>query len=67
MPSIALIVGNLFASLIDLNKPGNYIHVGFIQMSYGNLTVIILMVIVFFAAILIPFKSHKGSHKGGDR
>ena len=65
MQSIAFVFGTLFASLIDLNKPGNYIHWGFIQMSYGNLIVIILMVIVFLAAILIPFKTHRS--KEGDR
>ncbi|HVC67644.1 MAG TPA: hypothetical protein VND44_08625 [Acidimicrobiales bacterium] len=65
MPAIALVFGTLFGSLIDLNHPGNYIHWGFIQMSYGNLAVIVLMVVVFFAAILIPFKTHK--EKGGDR
>jgi hypothetical protein len=65
MPAIALVFTTLFGALIDLNKPGNYIHWGFIQMSYGNLIVIILMVIVFFAAILIPFKSHNS--KEGDR
>jgi hypothetical protein len=65
MQAIALVFGTLFGSLIDLNKPGNYIHWGFIQMSYGNLIVIILMVIVFLLAILIPFKTHKD--KGGER
>jgi hypothetical protein len=65
MPAIALVFGALFGSLIDLNKPGNYIHWGFIQMSYGNLIVIILMVIVFLLAIFIPFKSHKS--KEGSR
>ena len=63
MPTVALVIGTLFGSLINLNKPGNYVHWGFIQMSYGNLLVIILMVIVFFAAILIPFKSHKGGER----
>jgi hypothetical protein len=65
MPAIALVFGTLFGALIDLNKPGNYIHWGFIQMSYGNLIVIILMVIVFLLAIFIPFKSHKS--KEGSR
>ena len=65
MPALALVFTSLFGALIDLNKPGNYIHWGFIQMSYGNLIVILLMVVVFLAAILIPFKSH--SSKGGDR
>ena len=63
MQAIALVFGTLFGSLIDLNKPGNYVHWGCVQMSYGNLLVIILMVIVFFAAILIPFKSHKGGER----
>ena len=65
MQAIALVFGTLFGSLIDLNKPGHYIHWGFIQMSYGNLLVIILMVLVFLAAVLIPFKAHKD--EGGDR
>ena len=63
MSTAAIVLGTLFGSLIDLNKPGNYIHWGFIQMSYGNLLVIILMIIVFFAAILIPFRSHKGGER----
>ena len=65
MSAIALVFGTLFGALIDLNKPGNYIHWGFIQMSYGNVIVIILMVIVFLLAIFIPFKSHKS--KEGSR
>ena len=71
MQSVVLVLGTLFGSLINLDKPGNYIHWGFIQMSYGNLAVIVLMIVVFFAAILIPFKSHSKSHskslKGGDQ
>ncbi|HEX7443038.1 MAG TPA: hypothetical protein VF320_04065 [Acidimicrobiales bacterium] len=63
MSSAAIVLGTLFGSLINLNKPGNYVHWGFIQLSYGNLLVIVLMVIVFFAAILIPFKSHKGGER----
>ena len=63
MSTVALMFGTLFGSLIDLNHPGHYIHWGFVQMSYGNLIVIILMAIVFFAAILIPYKSHKGGER----
>ena len=63
MQTVALMLGSLFASLLNLNHPGHYIHWGFIQMSYANLVVIVLMVIVFFAAILIPFKSHKGGER----
>jgi hypothetical protein len=60
MPSIVLGLGTLFASLIDMNHPGHYIHWGFLQMSVANLVVIVLMIIVFLAAILIPFKGHRG-------
>ena len=63
MQAVALVFGTLFGSLIDLNHPGHYIHWGFIQMSYANLVVIILMIVVFFAAILIPFKHRKGEDR----
>jgi len=66
MPTLTLTIGALFGSLIDLNHPGHYIHWGFIQMSYANLAVIVLMIIVFVAAILIPFASHK-RHEEEDR
>ena len=65
MQAIALVFGTLFGSLIDLNHPGHYVHWGVVQISYANLLVIVLMIIVFFAAILIPFKTHK--NKGDDR
>jgi hypothetical protein len=47
-------------SLIDLNHPGHYLHWGFIQISVANAVVIALMVVVFVAAILIPFRRHGG-------
>jgi hypothetical protein len=55
---------NVVGSLIDLNGPGRYVHWGFIQISVANLVLIGLMVIVFVAAILIPFRRHSG---GDDR
>jgi hypothetical protein len=57
--AIALTLGTLFGSLVDLNHPGHYVHWGVVQISYANLLVIVLMVIVFCAAILIPFRTHK--------
>ncbi len=50
-------------SLIDLNHPGHYVHWGFVQLSVANLVLIGLMVVVFVAAVLIPFRRHGG----GDR
>jgi hypothetical protein len=60
MPVFAAQLRLLFGSLIDLNGPGHYIHWGFIQMSVANLVLIGLMVVVFVAAILIPFRRHGG-------
>ncbi len=45
-------------TLIDLNGAGRYVHWGFIQISVANLVVIGLMVVVFAAAILVPFRRH---------
>ncbi len=50
----------MFASLVNLNGPGHFVHWGFIQMSVANLVVIGLMAVVFVAAILIPFRGHGG-------
>ena len=50
-------------SLVDLSHPGHYVHWGFVQLSVANLVLIGLMVVVFVAAVLIPFRRHGG----GDR
>ncbi len=50
----------LLASLVNLNHLGHYIHWGFIQISVANLVVIILMVVVFVLAIVLPFPRRKG-------
>jgi hypothetical protein len=43
------------ASLIDLSRPGHYVHWGFIDISVANLVVICVMVLVFVLAITLPF------------
>jgi hypothetical protein len=40
---------------VGLNGSGYYIHWGFFQMSLANLIVIILMIVVFILAVLLPF------------
>jgi hypothetical protein len=55
------VVSVLVGALIDLTRPGHYVHWGFIQLSVANLVVIVLMAVVFFAALLLPF------HKKGGR
>ncbi len=52
------------AAILNLNNHASYIHWHFIQLSVSNLLVILVMVLVFAAAILIPFPGH---HQGSDR
>ncbi len=40
---------------VNLNHPGHYVHWGVIQLSVANLVVIAAMVVVFVAALLLPF------------
>ena len=49
----------LLGALINLNGNGRYIHWGFIQLSYANFAVIVLMIIVFVLAIILPFPKRK--------
>ena len=49
----------LLGALINLNGHGRYIHWGFIQLSYANFAVIVLMIIVFILAIILPFPRRK--------
>ena len=47
----------MFGALVDLSRPGHYLHWGFVQLSVANLVVIALMVVVFVAAVAIPFRA----------
>ena len=40
---------------VGLNGTGYYIHWGFFQISLANLIVILLMILVFVLALLLPF------------
>ena len=53
----------LLGSVVNLSGPGGYVHWGFIQISVAKLVVIGLIVLVFIAAILIPFRRHSGSDR----
>jgi len=46
---------HVVAALVNLNNGDRYIHWGFVQLSLSNLIVIILMVVVFVLAIVLPF------------
>src|SRR5215469_18356593 len=43
------------AAGIDLNQPGTYLHWSSFEISVANLVVIAVMVVIFGAALLLPF------------
>jgi len=47
------------AAIFDLNHHASYVHWHFIELSVSNVIVIVLMFVVFFAAILLPFPGHR--------
>lgn len=54
-----------FAALIPLDHLGHYIQWHVIDISVANLTVIILMIATFVAALLLPFpgRRHRKENK----
>ena len=46
---------------VGLNGTGYYIHWGFFQISLANLIVIVLMIVVFILALLLPFPRGRDS------
>jgi hypothetical protein len=59
MTSLFSVSGHIVGSAINLNTSGHYVHWGFIQISVANLVVIIAMVVVLFAAVLLPFPNRR--------
>jgi hypothetical protein len=51
------------AAIFNLNHPAHTVHWHFIQLSVSNVIVIALMLIVFGAAILLPFPHHRDSEE----
>jgi hypothetical protein len=47
------------AALFELNSPAHYVHWHFFQMSVSNIVVIVAMILVFIAAIFVPFPKHR--------
>jgi hypothetical protein len=47
------------AAIFNLNHHASYVHWHFFQLSVSNLVVILLMIVVFVAAILVPFPSRR--------
>jgi hypothetical protein len=50
-------------AVFNLDQTGPFIHWGWFQISVANLTVILLMIAVFIAAIFIPFPGRRDRHE----
>ena len=53
------------AAIFNLNHPAHTVHWHFISLSVANVIVVVLMLVVFVAAILLPFPRHYGEGRGG--
>ncbi len=49
---------SLIATAVNLNGPGRYLHWSIFTVSEANLVLIAVMVVIFGAALLIPFPGH---------
>ena len=49
------IMFHLSQGLVNLNHPAHYFKLGPIQISAGNLIVIVFMLVLFIVAMLLPF------------
>jgi hypothetical protein len=51
-------------AVVNLDRPGRFLHWGVIQISLANFVVIVAMVALFAMAVLVPFP--KGRHRHDD-
>jgi hypothetical protein len=59
---------NVMGAVFNLNHPAHTADWGFIHLSVANVVVIGLMLVVFFAAILLPFPGaaeREAARRGG--
>src|SRR5580700_6187929 len=53
-----MIPPSLLAAAVNLNGPGRYLHWSIFTVSVANLVLIAVMVVIFGAALIIPFPGH---------
>lgn len=49
----------VLAAVFHFDGPGPYLHWGFLQISWANVIVVLLMLIVFVVALLAPFPGRR--------
>ena len=50
-----------------MDQPAGYLHVGFVLISYPNLILIGIMLVLFALALVLPFPGHAGSNERDDK
>jgi hypothetical protein len=50
--------GPLISTAVNLDAPGRYLHWSIFFVSEANLVLIVVMVVIFGAALLLPFPGH---------
>jgi hypothetical protein len=53
----------VLGAVFNLNHPAHMVHSGFFEMSVANVVVIVLMLVVFALAILLPFPGAARRHR----
>ncbi len=53
----------MLGAIFNLNHPAHTVHWHFISLSVSNVIVIVVMLIVFTLAIVVPFPRHEGSEE----
>jgi len=54
-------ITSALGAVVNLDHPAKFVHWHFFQMSVPNIVLIVLMIVVFWLAILIPFRRPGGS------
>jgi hypothetical protein len=53
----------MIAAVFNLNHPANTVHWHFFSMSVSNVIVIVVMLVVFALAVLVPFPGRRGKER----
>ena len=46
-----------------MDQPAGYLHVGFVLISYPNLILIGIMLVLFAVALVVPFPGHAADNE----
>jgi len=61
-----MLSASLSAAAVNLDGPGGYLHWSIFTISEANLVLIAVMVVIFGAALMIPFPTHGREKSGRD-